>query len=422
MKKKLESEKADQINEKIKKVKEIQNQAVKYSKDFPYLLLTFATGVGKTLSAIKIAVSDILEQTEEEDKQWTIAVEETSSISSWNQEFKKHDLTSFRKYFEIITYASIRKNKNKRIILDECHHAISDFRISSLKSHKLEKIVALSATMDKFKKDKLNQLGVFKQYDYPLKKAIKEGILPTPEIKVHLIELENKERNLYFKINRGNKKDRFKIMCDYDTYVKNHSFTSKASEYHINCTPKEYYKLFCEEIDKAKKQYTMFKHKGLMFKWLNLASSRKRFIAEQKTNILADLIKEEKIKKRYIVFCGSIKQAKEVRQYENIIHSNQSQEKNQQVIDKFNKRRISSIFCVQKLREGINIYDLDFGIITQIDSGALSFIQMVGRALRSEKPLIHMIVIKKTKDQEYYEKIKKEIGEEFFTEIERKNK
>lgn len=405
--------------ERVSKIEEIQKNAVEYSKDFPYLLLTFATGVGKTLTSLKIAISDILSQTEEEDKRWTIAIEETSSISSWNQEFKKHDLVAFRKYFEIITYASIKKNKNKRIILDECHHAISDFRIANLKNHKLEKIVALSATMNKFKKDKLNSLGTFKQYDYPLKKAIKEGILPKPEIKVHLIELDDKNRNCVFKIAKGVKKERTNFIVDFDTYMEKHSFTSKPAQYHIKCTAKEYYKLISSEIESNKNKFMKFRHKGLMFKWLNLASSRKRFIAEEKTNVLNDLIKEEKVKKRYIVFCGSIKQARAVKKYENIIHSKQKPEENQQIIDKFNKKRINSIFCVQKLREGVNIYDLDFGVITQIDSEALSFIQMVGRSLRSEKPLVHMIIMKNTKDYEYYEKIKKEIGEEFFTEIER---
>ena len=416
---KKERLKKTEIEKKISKIEEIQRKSVEYSKKHPYLLLTFATGVGKTLTSLKIAISDILSQTNEEEKKWTIAIEETSSISSWNQEFKKHDLVAFRKYFDIMTYASIKKNKNKRIILDECHHAVSDFRISNLKNHKLEKIIALSATMDKFKKDKLNSLGIFKQYDYPFKKAIAEGILPKPEIKVHLIELEDKEKRCVFKISRGAKKERINFIVDFNTYMNKHHSTSKPAQYNIKCTPKEYYKLISSEIDSNKNKFIKFKHKGLMFKWLNLASSRKRFIAEEKTDVLNELIKEEKTKKRYIVFCGSIKQAKAVKKYENIIHSKKKSEENKQIIDKFNKKRINSIFCVQKLREGVNIYDLDFGIITQIDSGALSFIQMVGRSLRSENPLVHMIIMKNTKDYEYYEKIKKEVGEEFFTEIER---
>lgn len=406
-------------NERIEKIKNIQQNAVNYSEKFPFLLLTFATGVGKTLTALKIAINDI--EKNKDFSKWTIAIEETSQISSWNQEFIKHNLQKYRKYFDIITYASIKKNENKKIILDECHHAISNFRISNLKSHKPTKIVALSATMDKFKKDKLNQLGVFKQIDYPLKKAIKEGILPTPKIKVHLIELNDDKPTLIYKKNKGGKQAKLNINCSYKNYLKDYIYSDYKANFEIRCTEKEFYKLLSKEIDFYKKQYMKFKHKGLMFKWLNYASKRKRFVSEQKTNVLSDIIKTNKTKKRYIVFCGSIDQAKSVELYDNIIHSKKNKKENEDIIYKFNKKRISSIFCVNKLREGVNLYHLDFGIITQIDSKSLSFIQMVGRALRSEKPIVHLIITKNTKDYEYYEKIKKEIGEEFFQEIERTN-
>ena len=56
------------------------------------------------------------------------------------------------------------------------------------------------------------------------------------------------------------------------------------------------------------------------------------------------------------------------------------------------------------LREGINLTNIERGIITQLDSKIGSFFQMLGRCLRHEFPEMHLMLLKNTKDEEYFNK------------------
>ena len=61
----------------------------------------------------------------------------------------------------------------------------------------------------------------------------------------------------------------------------------------------------------------------------------------------------------------------------------------------------------------MNFSDIDYVIIGQLDKETLSFIQMLGRGLRSVFPKIYVCVFSDSDDEKYWEECKKIIGKEF---------
>ena len=67
------------------------------------------------------------------------------------------------------------------------------------------------------------------------------------------------------------------------------------------------------------------------------------------------------------------------------------------------------------LREGINLTQIEKGVITQLDSGIGSFFQMLGRCLRHEFPELHLFVIKGTQDEVYFNNSMKGFNQKYVT-------
>ena len=67
------------------------------------------------------------------------------------------------------------------------------------------------------------------------------------------------------------------------------------------------------------------------------------------------------------------------------------------------------------LREGVNLTEIERGIITQLDSEIGSFFQMLGRCLRHEFPEMHLIVLQDTQDVVYFNRSMKNFNKDFIT-------
>ena len=80
------------------------------------------------------------------------------------------------------------------------------------------------------------------------------------------------------------------------------------------------------------------------------------------------------------------------------------------IIDKFNQKKINQLFVVDMLREGMNLVEAN-AIIVQLDSKNRSAVQMLGRALRHDKPVIHIFYYKDTQDEIYLMNSLKEFSE-----------
>jgi superfamily II DNA or RNA helicase len=130
-----------------------------------------------------------------------------------------------------------------------------------------------------------------------------------------------------------------------------------------------------------------------------LGSQRKRFLGELKTGAVRQLIGILK-RRRYVCFCASVAQAESLSKT-NTISSKRPQKLNQMIIDAFNKKQLSNIFAVGMITEGMNLTDIQIGIITQLDGKERLFIQKFGRSLRAEDPVSFIFYYKNTQDENY---------------------
>jgi superfamily II DNA or RNA helicase len=134
--------------------------------------------------------------------------------------------------------------------------------------------------------------------------------------------------------------------------------------------------------------------------WVNTGSQRKRFLGEFKTRAIKRLIDSLPKKMRFVCFCASVNQANML-DYVNTISSKRPAKSNQLIIDKFNAKKIDHIYAVGMITEGMNLTDIQLGIIVQLDGKERLFVQKIGRVLRADSPKAIIFYYKGTQDEVY---------------------
>jgi len=404
----------------------IQDNAVKLSKKNRFLCLEWATGTGKTLAALRI-VDNILK--DNSDAKGYLICKESTHKKNWISDMKKHKKTKVSKSLKTSLYASLKNQKIKAdfIILDECH-ALTPLRLNALKNilQRNTQIIFLSATIPDDKKRMINSFcgNRIHYYTISLNKAFELDLLPKPSLVVHRISLKTEiVRGKYWEFKarapKNKASNKFKYCSHNELFI---TLKNTSKEYGVICkgTEQEYY----DAITKQMSYYQALSEDmeipypvrtGCRNKFLNIASQRKKFIAEVKTQNVKELVKEFRLDNvRFICFTGSIKQVKELGS-DSAVHSKNTNEVNQDLIDCFNNLECSELFAVKMLREGINLTNIERGIITQLDSGIGSFFQMLGRCLRHEFPEMHLLVVQDTQDMVYFNKSMNNFNKEFIT-------
>lgn len=403
----------------------IQEEAVRLSEKNQFLCLEWSTGTGKTLASAKI-VSNIL-KSNPNAKGYLICKESTHK-KNWIDDLKKHKMGNVIDSLKIVLYASLKNQKNKTdfVVLDECH-ALTELRIKALKQilGAKTRIIFLSATIPKEKKYLMNSLcSNIHFYRIPLTKAFELKLLPEPSLIVHRIKLNEEIVNgKYWEFKARSPKDKkiemYKRCSHKDMFM---TMKNNKKVWGVICvgTEKEHY-------DALTKQMAYFKglhedlslpypvRQGCRNKWLNIASVRKKFIAEVKTERVKELVSRfREVNSRFICFTGSINQSKELGS-DSSVHSKNSKEHNQELIDCFNRMECSELFAVKMLREGINLTQIEKGIITQLDSTIGSFFQMLGRCLRHEFPEMHLMLLEDTQDVKYFNNSMENFDDKYIT-------
>ena len=398
---------------------EIQDKA--FEKLFRYnnLLLRWGTGVGKTKVAV-LACEYIVESAIE-TPHILIFVAERAHKDNWKKEFVKflgkERAESVLHHVTIECYASMKKYADTEwdfIVFDECHHLQSEKRQEILETLKAEYVLALSATPGRAAYDALSwTFGRFEIDEVSIQDAIDLEYLPEPRIVCIPLELERFERTETIDMKMSSRTV-ITISDNWSNRWKYLRNKQKYARYEIifHCTQKEKYEYINEQFEYWKKQY--FRNQGnerLKNMWLQWGSRRKRFLGELKTTKALELIQKlRKEKKRFICFCTSIDQAHALGG-ERAVHSKNAN--SPAVIRAFNDRRISEIFAVGMLVEGVTLTDIETGIIVQLDGNERQFIQKSGRMYRSESPLIYIFYYKGTRDEEYLQKALEGINEEY---------
>lgn len=371
----------------------------------PYQVLEHCTGLGKSLSALKCI--------EAIEGKWYIICKERNHIHNWQVEIKKHSMEHLFERVEFFCYASLKKYKNTSpvgVVLDECHAIKSAIRIKQFNTITPKYALALSATIDDEIKDALKSVGfVHKRTIWnkiSLYEAIGLGILPKPIIYVKYTYLDNRERDLIYEFKKGRKVSADNThICTYEQRFSKLSKLRKTGEnYLLNvlCNEQEYYNIITEQLKYYQVRQSMSEY--FKFKFLNLGSTRKRFLASTKTTNLKKLLDITKGKRR-VIFTGSIDQCIEIGDDTGIIHSKLSMKDVQERIIDFNRKKIATLYSVYMIRESANLTDIEVGIMTQLDSKKLSFTQVLGRLLRGENPVIYVMCVKNTQDEKYLQPI-----------------
>lgn len=399
----------------------IQGNAVKLSKKHRFICLEWATGCGKSLGALKI-VDEIIKDNPKATGY--LLCKESTHKKNWLTDIEKHKMTKVQKATKSVLYASLKNQKKKAdfVILDECH-ALTPLRIKALMNilQRGTRLVFLSATISDDKKSLMNSLCAHRiHYDtISLNRAFELKLLPEPSLIVHEIELSSEIVNgkLWEFVARKSKSNITKY-CSHKDKIK--SLKKYPKHIGIVCqgTEKEHYRALTESMayyDKLAEDLSIPYpiRKGCRNKYLNIASSRKKFIAEVKTWKVASIVNEFRDNNnRFICFTGHINQAKELGS-NSAIHSKNKKEFNQELIDCFNALECSELFAVKMLRESVNLTNIEKGVITQLDSEIGSFYQMLGRCLRHEFPEMHLIVLKDTQDVVYFKKSMKSFNKKY---------
>jgi len=303
------------------------------------VLCQIATGVGKTKIAIEFA--DVNQEP------WQILVPKVPLIKTWEDEMMKWGAEELLNKVNIICYASAHKliPGNNNVILDEAHR-VTDRTLPFIKAFVGNgKLIGLSATVPKAKKLLLEQLGitVANTVKYNLDTAVNDDIIADYEIKIIQFPLDNVTKNV-----QAGRQGAYFFTTEYQGYAYKDDQVRQA-------------------IRTGNPKFIKFKNIDRMRFIYNLPS--KLMLAEK----ILEAIPEDK---KVIIFCGSIDHANAVCQHR--YHSKTSTKD----YDDFCAGNINRLSVVNSVSEGVNIPNLDYAVLMQIQSDSLHLVQKLGRLLR----------------------------------------
>lgn len=402
---------------------ELQQEAINTLLLRKRVIVNWGTGVGK--SRVGIGCADRL-YTYGHDK-ILLLVGETAHKLNWRNEFME-SLGEARgnEVFSHITvecYNSLEKyewTKWDLIIADEAHHLRSEKRTDSISTINTEYFLCLTATMScKGDADDLLCMlemanGKFVNLNFGIQDAIDNEILKEPKIYVHFLSLED------FKIRQeiveewGTTATRLPLTCVYEDCFKYYNRDKfPAARLTIMATPKQAYEYYTEKMKRAKSRWRTVRidegipdgapdSKRSAWEWnkyVQYGTLRKIVLGKSKTTFSKWLLGKIRDKK-YVCFCSDVEQA-EILGGDNIIHS--GLKNNMDTIEAYNRGDIRSLFAVNMIQEGQNLAGIQVGVVIQLGGKERQFVQKFGRALRSQTPEQHIVVIINSRDEKYYE-------------------
>ena len=354
---------------------ELQNIAVKRLEREKRLICQWATGCGKTNVALKFLKKH-------PNKSALILVPEQDNIKNWEYEFEKFDVRGTGTV-AIMCYASFHKQQDTKwdlLVFDEMPHVDTEKRLAICNSVSGEYILALGAVVDEDERKSLESVyGKFDKSIISLDYAIKNGILPPPSVRVLHLQLDDTQKKFWY----------------------------KGRIY----TAKERYDYVQKKVENAKNTFAAAASKWNELQMLRAGTERKRFLGELKEDAMQRVCDILALKnKRFICFCSSIEQANKIGKDHAFTSETPVSLK---LLDKFNNHEIDSLFVVGKLIEGQNLNDIEVGVIGQLGGKERITVQSIGRVMRSQNPIIYVLVFDDTKDNGFLQGLTANISDEY---------
>lgn len=379
----------------------------------PNMAIMAGTGVGKSKLAL-----DILRKYDSKDFRTLVFIAERAHKNNWKDEIAKW-YPDHKGSIDFLCYASMHKARNAYdlIVFDEAHHLNTDIRMDFFRGLFPRFRLFLSATLSS---NFLNVLtwNIHKPItiiDYSLQDAIDAGIIGKPEIRIVPLELDNTQRTSVIEESWGKAKDKKRLRCTYDQCYRCTSTMFRKANPNvtllITCTQEEHYTYLTKKAEYYKRMYETSGSVVMRNKWLQYGSRRKRFLGESKTGKVGELLTTLE-GTRYICFCTSIEQANSLGGT-NAIHS----KSDKKALEDFNNLKSDRLFAVNMLQEGMNLRNIQVGVIVQLDGQKLRFIQKLGRSLRSDFPIQYIFYYRNTRDEEYLNNALEGINNEYIKEF-----
>ena len=351
-----------------------------------FTLVELPTGYGK--SYISIRMTNHIIETFCKDKQEVsilLLVAKTAHKGTWKKELSKWGGIKGNANLIIECYESLHKHIEKYfdiIIMDECHHLNSDLRQELFNTISFGKVIGLSATIPR----KLKQ---YFQYEYHaqtvlcnITDAIKDGVLPEPQIILYPLELDNVHTTETIEINPKAKGSLY-----HGSFSKLWSYRKMKVHAIISCTQRQ--KLNdMNSFMRTHQEYTKNK-------WLFSCGERIKYLANLKNSIVKAILSSLD-NERTLTFCKTIEQAECLGKY--CIHSKNPN--SEQIYNDFNAKKINHITSVNILNENANLVDCKYAIFANYSSSEICSVQRCGRALRHKSPVIIMPFYKNTREEE----------------------
>lgn len=370
----------------------IQEETLPTLYSQPRIILRWATGLGKSKMTIDLVNHTLGEL--KKPPRIAFIVAERSHIKNWQEEFEKWGLKAKPL---ILCYASLKKLKDNHVdilVLDEAHHVFTEKRMAILETLKAEYVYLLSATLSVKRIIDIESIyGKFTTSTVTLKEAIRQNALPEPRVNLIPLELEDKAPTQTIVIGKSKN-------APVIRWEERGKYIYKNIPCVIRCTEKQKYLFLTEKMEYWKRRYELSHNQMFHNIWVNTGSTRKRFLGELKTEKVRKLISEFPWRKRFICFCASIAQA-EALDPQNTISSKRPSSLNQQIIDAFNKKQLHRLYAIGMATEGLNLNNIEVGIIVQLDGKERLFVQKFGRSLRAEDPVSYIFYYKDTQDEVY---------------------
>lgn len=394
----------------------LQDREFSALKDKQRVILKWATGCGKSKMVIDL-INHAAASFRKKPVRALFLVAERAHIKNWEEEFDKWQLKRGVISTDVACYASLKKYYQYGIydiiVLDEAHHIFTDKRLEMLRDMEApnrtpsnQRVYLLSATLPSAKADMAEEIfGKFTTSTVTLKDAIKDDILPDPKVYVIGMELDDTRHNQKIQIGKNPKAKSLK-------WEESQQYRNKRLECIIWATEKQKYIYYNNELEHWKRRYDLSKNTFHQNLWKNVGSQRKRYLGELKTPIVKRLLQIFPRKKRYVCFCATVAQSMELSR-ENTISSKRSSKYNQLIIDAFNAKQINQIYAVGMITEGMNLTDIETGIIVQLDGKERLFVQKFGRICRSDSPVQYIFYYKGTQDEVYLKNALENIDPKF---------
>lgn len=294
-----------------------------------------------------------------------IAYPETSIKNSWQTDIKKWKFKG--KKIKYTTYMSFKKLKDKCdvLVLDEVH-LISSAQMKCIaeyiNKHDISKVIGLTGTLSEdTEKDLLDVLKLRVLVEYPIEKAIEDGVITDYRIEVRSVDLST-DRNIKVKWSGGEFLTSEKSSFDY--------ISSKIMQ-----------------------EQSPIKRKMLRLQRMNMIKKSK-----SKIELTKKIIKESK-DKRILVFTGLIDVADSLG-----IDSFHSKSLNKSTAEDFMSGITSKLAVVKQLNAGVTFKSLNTAIINFFDSNAENMAQKISRitCMEYDTPdkVAHVIIVCSTEEQE----------------------